>query len=122
MKIKTITNETDYNEALRAIDRLMGAASGTPEGGELEVLATLVEAYEAERWPVEPPDPDAELMRQAQAGEVRLGRPNDAALYTRPPQEERWPHEKSWRCWTRFAATGDASALRASRLKWTTPP
>lgn len=96
MKIKQIANETDYDEALKAVDRLMGAAPGTPEGDELEVLATLVEAYEAERWPVEPPDPDAdaELMRQAQAGEVRLGRPNDAALYTRPPQEERWPHDE----------------------------
>lgn len=94
MKIKTITNETDYNEALKAIDRLMGAPPGTPEGDELETLATLVEAYEAEHWPLEPPDPDVKLMRLARAGEVRLGRPNDAALYTRAPQDQRLPHEE----------------------------
>ena len=94
LKIKPIRNETDYNEALKAVDRLMGAAPGTPEADELEALAILVEAYEAERWPIEPPDPDDELTRRARAGEVRLGRPHDAALYTRPPKEERWPHEE----------------------------
>ena len=94
MKIKTITNETNYDEALKAVDRLMGAAPGTPEGDELEALATLVEAYEAGHWPIEPPDPDDELTRRARAGEVRLGRPNDAALYSRPPKEERWAHEE----------------------------
>lgn len=94
MKIKKITNETEYDEARKAVDRLMGAAPGTPEGDELEALANLVEAYEAERWPIEPLDPDEELMRRARTGEVRLGRPNNAALYSRPPQEERWPHEE----------------------------
>lgn len=94
MKIKTITNETDYDEALKAVDRLMGAAPGTPEGDELEALATLVEEYEAEHWPVEPLDPDDELMRQALAGEVRLGKPNDPTLYTRPPKEQLLPHEE----------------------------
>ena len=92
MKIKAIRNERDYDEALKAVDRLMGAAPGTPEGDELEVLAALVEAYEAEHWPAEPPDPDAELIRQAQAGEVRLGKPNAAVVYTRPPKEHRLPH------------------------------
>ena len=94
MKIKTITNETDYDEVLKAVDRLMGAAPGTPEGDELEALATLVEAYEAEHWTVEPPDPDDELMRRAQAGEVRLANPNVKAVYTRPPKDQRMPHEE----------------------------
>lgn len=94
MKIKPIRNETDYDEALKAVDRLMGAAPGTPEGDELEVLATLVEAYEAEHWPVGPPDPDAELMRQARAGEVRLAKPSVKAVYTRPPKEHLLPHEE----------------------------
>lgn len=92
MKIEQIKNETDYDEALKAVDRLMGAAPGTPEGDELEVLTKLVEVYEAECWPVEPPDPDAELIRQAQAGEVRLAKPNAKAVYTRPPKEHRLPH------------------------------
>lgn len=57
MSIKPIKCDADYDAALTAIDGLMGAAPGSPEGDELEVLVTLVEAYEAERWPIEAPDP-----------------------------------------------------------------
>ena len=57
MDIKPIRTEADYDRALTTIDRLMGAAPDTREGDDLEVLVTLVEAYEAERWPVEAPDP-----------------------------------------------------------------
>ena len=57
MNIKPIKSEADYDAALTAIDGLMGSAPDTPEGDELEVLVTLVEAYEAERWPIEVPDP-----------------------------------------------------------------
>ena len=57
MEIKPIRNEADYDAALEAIDGLMGAAPETPDGDALEVLVTLVEAYEAERWPMEAPDP-----------------------------------------------------------------
>ena len=57
MKIKPIKSDADHDAALAAIDSLMGAAPDTPEGDELEVLVTLVEAYEAERWPIEAPDP-----------------------------------------------------------------
>lgn len=57
MRIKPIKCDADYDEALIAIDRLMGAAPDSPEGDELEVLVRLVEAYEAERWPIEAPDP-----------------------------------------------------------------
>lgn len=57
MNIKPIKSEADYNAALASIDRLMGAAPDTPESDELEVLVTLVEAYEAVRWPVEASDP-----------------------------------------------------------------
>lgn len=57
MTIKPIRNEADYDAALDAIDNLMGAAPNTPDGDTLEVLVTLVEAYEASRWPIEAPDP-----------------------------------------------------------------
>ena len=57
MTIKPIRNEADYGAALEAIDGLMGAAPNTPDGDTLEVLVTLVEAYEAERWRIETPDP-----------------------------------------------------------------
>ena len=57
MTIKPIRNEADYDAALDAIDGLMGAAPNTPDADTLEVLVTLVEAYEAGRWPIEAPDP-----------------------------------------------------------------
>ena len=57
MTIKPIRNEADHDAALEAIDGLMGAAPNTQDGDTLEVLVTLVEAYEAERWRIEAPDP-----------------------------------------------------------------
>ena len=55
--MRPIKNEVDYDMALDAIDRLMGAAPDTPESDELEVLVTLVEAYEAKHWPIDEPEP-----------------------------------------------------------------
>ena len=57
MNFKPIRTEADYDLALTTIYGLMGAAPDTREGDDLEVLVTLVEAYEAERWPMEAPDP-----------------------------------------------------------------
>ena len=57
MNIKPIKSEAEYDAALTAIDGLMGGGPDTPEGDELQVLVILVEAYEAERWPIEAPDP-----------------------------------------------------------------
>ena len=57
MNIKPIKSEADYDAALTAIDGLMGGGPDTPEGDELQILVTLVGAYEAERWPIEVPDP-----------------------------------------------------------------
>ena len=57
MNIKPIKSEADYDAALTAIDGLMGGGPDTPEGDKLQILVTLVEAYEAERWPIEVPDP-----------------------------------------------------------------
>ncbi|WP_425153838.1 hypothetical protein [Candidatus Palauibacter sp.] len=56
MSIQLISTETDYDAALAEIDSLMGAAWGTPESDRLEVLVTLVERYEAERWNIDAPD------------------------------------------------------------------
>ena len=52
MKIKPIRTRTDYRQALKEIETLMNAQAGTPEGERLDVLATLVEAYERKhfRW------------------------------------------------------------------------
>ena len=57
MEIKPIRTELDYDAALARIDQLMGAMPNTPESDELDVLVTLVEAYEAKLWPMEAPDP-----------------------------------------------------------------
>jgi HTH-type transcriptional regulator/antitoxin HigA len=61
-EIKPIRSEADYNQALAEIQRLWGAKSGTAEGDRLDVLATLIDAYEAEHYPIDPPDP-IELKR-----------------------------------------------------------
>lgn len=57
MDIKPIKTDADHTDALREIEALWGAADGTPEGDRLDVLATLVDAYEDRRWPTEELDP-----------------------------------------------------------------
>jgi HTH-type transcriptional regulator/antitoxin HigA len=56
-EIKPIKSEADYDAALAEITSLMDAEPGTPEGDRLDVLVTLVEAYEAKHWRIDPPDP-----------------------------------------------------------------
>jgi HTH-type transcriptional regulator/antitoxin HigA len=57
MNIRPVKNEEDYQDALREIEKLFDASPDTPEGDRLEVLTTLVEAYEASHYPVSVPDP-----------------------------------------------------------------
>lgn len=57
MDIKPIKSERDYNKALKEIDFLFNAKFGTPDGDRLDVLTTLVEAYEHKHYPIESPDP-----------------------------------------------------------------
>lgn len=57
MEIKPIKNDTDYQAALEEIDSLFDAAPDTPEGDRLEVLTTLVEAYEERHYSIPMPDP-----------------------------------------------------------------
>ncbi len=67
--LKPIKTERDHAEAMAEIERLWGAPAGTPEGDRLDVLATLVYAYEAEHHPIDPPDPvDAIKFRMEQQG------------------------------------------------------
>ena len=61
MQLKPVRTETDYEAALAEIERLMDAEPGTAAGDRLEILTTLVEAYEAEHHPIEAPDPIAAL-------------------------------------------------------------
>ena len=57
IKVRPVRSEEDYEAVLAEIDELMDAAPGTPRGDRLDVLATLVEAYEARHWDIELPDP-----------------------------------------------------------------
>jgi HTH-type transcriptional regulator / antitoxin HigA len=70
--LKPIRSEADYQAALAEIERLWGAKLGTSEGDRLDVLATLIDAYEAEHDPMDPPDPvEAIRFRMEQEGLTR---------------------------------------------------
>jgi HTH-type transcriptional regulator/antitoxin HigA len=94
MNIKPIHSEDDYVESLARIDALMDAKPGTPQGDELDILATLVEAYEESRYPVEAPDP-VEFIKnvmeflgldQAELGRLLQSRPRASEILNRRRQ------------------------------------
>ena len=85
MNIRPIHTEADYEAALGAIAALMESdpAPGTPKGDRLDILATLVQAYESRHFPIDAPDPvEAIKFRMEQSGltvkdlEPIIGRPN----------------------------------------------
>lgn len=57
MNIRPIKTDTDYRTALKEIESLMMANADSPEGERLDVLTTLIEAYEAKHYPINMPDP-----------------------------------------------------------------
>lgn len=70
--IKPIRTKRDYESALAEVERLWGAGSGTADGDRLDVLATLIDAYEATHFPMDPPDPiEAITFRMEQEGLTR---------------------------------------------------
>ena len=67
--LKPIRSDADYEEALAEAGRLWGALSGPPDGDRLDILATLIDAYEARHYPMDPPDPvEAIKFRMEQQG------------------------------------------------------
>ena len=71
MNIKPIRTRADHRAALKEIESLMSARPGTPDGARLDVLATLVQAYEAKHFPMDLPDPvEAIRFRMEQSGLV----------------------------------------------------
>lgn len=85
MNIRPIHTEADYKAALQDVSALMESdpVLGTPEGDRLDVLVTLVQAYEAKHQPMAPPDPiEAIMFRMEQGGltvkdlEPLIGRSN----------------------------------------------
>jgi HTH-type transcriptional regulator/antitoxin HigA len=72
MDIRPIRGKRDHAEAVRQIGKLWGARAGSPEAEKLEVLATLVDAYEAKHHRIDPPDPiEAIRFRMEQEGLTR---------------------------------------------------
>ncbi len=70
MHLKPIKTDADHGAALREIERLWGAKEGTPDGDRLDILTTLVEAYEETHFPIDMPDPiEAIKFRLEQQGE-----------------------------------------------------
>jgi HTH-type transcriptional regulator/antitoxin HigA len=69
MKPKVLKTEAEYEAALQRVDRLMDASIGTARAEELELWTWLVERYEEEHHPFDPPDPiEAILFRMEQQG------------------------------------------------------
>lgn len=62
MNIKPIRSNRDYEAALDRIETLMGAKANTPEGEELDILVTLIEAYETSRFSIPQPNPLAAIQ------------------------------------------------------------
>ena len=68
-EVRPIRTKRDYEAALKEVERLWGAEIGTRDGDRLDVLATLIDAYEADHYPMDPPDPiEAIKFRMEQQG------------------------------------------------------
>ena len=68
-EVRPIRTKRDYEAALKEAERLWGAKTGTRDGDRLDVLATLIDAYESEHYPMDPPDPiEAIKFRMEQSG------------------------------------------------------
>lgn len=70
--IKPIRTSKDHANAMKEVESLWGAKGGTPKGDRLDVLATLIDAWEAIHYPMDPPDPiEAIKFRMEQQGLTR---------------------------------------------------
>ena len=63
MKIKPIRSEADYQAALKEIEKLFDSQPGTTEGDRMDVLVTLVEAYEVKHFPIPEPDDPIQVIQ-----------------------------------------------------------
>ena len=71
-ELKPLRTKADHKAALAEVEELWGARSGTLRGDRLDVLATLIDAYESEHFPMEAPDPiEAIKFRMEQQGLTR---------------------------------------------------
>jgi HTH-type transcriptional regulator/antitoxin HigA len=69
MNVSPIRNERDYEQVLRRVEKLWDCPEDSPQSDELDVLATLIDAYEREHYPIDLPDPiEAIRFRLEQQG------------------------------------------------------
>lgn len=61
MDIRPIRTKADHRWALKEVERLWDAEPGTPDGDRVDILVTLIEAYEAKHFPISAPDPIAAI-------------------------------------------------------------
>ena len=78
MNVTPIKSNRDYRRALKEIEGLMGAKRDTPQGDRLDVLVTLIEAWEAKHYPIDLPDPVEAIKYHM---EQRGLRPGDLVPY-----------------------------------------
>jgi antitoxin component HigA of HigAB toxin-antitoxin module len=92
MKVKPIRTEQDYEQALRRVEELWASPCDSPERDELNALVTLIEAYEDEHYPIDPPksaggiDPEQsikEFRRMSGRGHSRGWRFNRDEIHER---------------------------------------
>ena len=57
MKLKVLKTEEEYNKALKRLETIFDSPADTPEGDEADILGLLIEKYEDEHYPIDPPDP-----------------------------------------------------------------
>lgn len=67
MNIKPVRTKKDHADALERIEKLMGAKANSTAGDELDVLVTLVEAYEEKHFPIDNPDPVEAIRHRMEA-------------------------------------------------------
>lgn len=82
--IRAIRTEADYDWALAEIERyfLKEPEPGTPAAERFDVLAALIDAYEAKHWPIEPADPSSEALLVDRMPHAQFGQ------LSASPQEE----------------------------------
>ena len=67
MELRPIKTESDYQNALKEIERLFDAEPESPQCERLDILTTLVEAYEREHYPIDPPDAISAILYYLEA-------------------------------------------------------
>ena len=97
VEVTPIRSQTDYADALKEIERLWGAKSGTLDGDRLDVLATLVDAYENEHYPMDPPDPVETIEFRMEQQGLNPARPPAADRVAHPGRRNSDPKTRSFR-------------------------